>query len=221
MLKKRKDPTALVIAAVLHGVAIVVLFVWAAKTGKLDPLLKAFDVVLAPKDKKPEPKKEEPKVEPIKQEELPKLTPPPAAVAVAPPPSSGAAPPAAAPAVAPPPAALPSFDFSDGAKVVESSTNAPVIYYKGQVEFALRSNWERPPNIEDDTFVAEINLHLDPNGRILKYDWKKTSGDKRWDDSVAKAIAVTKTMPRPPPKGFPEEFLVRFDVLPATEPLVQ
>jgi len=49
---------------------------------------------------------------------------------------------------------------------------------------------------------------------------KKGSGDKSWDDSVRKALASVKVINRAPPKGFPEKVMVRFDVLPATEPLV-
>jgi hypothetical protein len=50
----------------------------------------------------------------------------------------------------------------------------------------------------------------------------KGSGDKRWDDSVKTVIAQTKVISRPPPKGFPEKFIVRFDVETSrTEPLIQ
>lgn len=209
------------IAAVFHAVLILIVFVWAARTGRLDPLLKAFDVVIAPKEKKVEPKTEEPKQDTIKQDELPKLTQA-APVATPPPASAGAPPPSAAPpAAAPPATALPSFDFSDGAKVVESSTNAPVLYYKSQIEFALRSNWKKPVDAGDNALVAEVEVSVDPAGKLTGFDWKKGSGNSQWDDSVRKALAATKSVNRPPPKGFPGKFIVRFDVIEDTEPLVQ
>ena len=48
------------------------------------------------------------------------------------------------------------------------------------------------------------------------------SGDKRWDDSVKEVVAQTRVISRPPPKGFPPKFLVRFDVESTrTEPLAK
>ena len=38
--------------------------------------------------------------------------------------------------------------------------------------------------------------------------------------AFASEVSSAKAISRPPPKGFPEKFLVRFDVLPTTEPLV-
>jgi TonB family protein len=115
---------------------------------------------------------------------------------------------------------MPAFNFSDGAKPVETSTNAPLLYYKSLMEYALRSNWERPADLADDAFVAEVEVSVDPSGRITGVDWKKGSGNAQWDDSVKRAIAATKTVNRPPPRDFPGKVLVRFDVLPATEPVL-
>jgi hypothetical protein len=53
---------------------------------------------------------------------------------------------------------------------------------------------------------------LDRAGAVTHWDWIKGSGDKRWDDSVRKAVGQTKSINRPPPNGFPGKFLVRFDV---------
>jgi hypothetical protein len=46
---------------------------------------------------------------------------------------------------------------------------------------------------------------------------RRGSGDAAWDDSVKKLLAETATVGRPPPIGFPEKVLVRFDVQVATE----
>ena len=162
------------------------------------------------------PKEPEPEPEPPKIEEPPKVA---VAAPVAAPPRTDTAPPAVAPAVAPPAAALPSFDFGGG-KVVETSSN-PHVIYKGLVEYALRSRWNRPGDIADDNFVAEVEVAIDPTGRIAGSEWKRGSGDTRWDESIRKVIAQTGSVGRPPPKGFPERFVVRFDVQTQTEPILQ
>jgi TonB family protein len=85
----------------------------------------------------------------------------------------------------------------------------------------LRSNWNRPADVADDDFVAEVEVSVDRAGRISNPEWKKSSGDARWDDSVRAAIAATKGLDRPPPANFPAGVLVRFDIQEETEPVLQ
>lgn len=218
--KKNSPKVNLTFSLVFHGLIIGLILFWAAHEGVLGKKLKEITVAIVPKEKKPEPEKPPPKVEPPKEEppkvqDLPKVAP------VAPVQTAAAPPPAAAPpAVAPPAAEMPAFNFSDGAKPVETSTNAALLYYKSLMEYSLRSNWERPAGLADDAFVAEVEVSVDLSGRITGVDWKKGSGNVPWDDSVKKAIAATKTINHAPPKGFPDKVLVRFDVLPATEPVL-
>jgi outer membrane biosynthesis protein TonB len=188
-------------------------FVFAAREGILGKKLRELTVLIAPEAKKPEPPKEkppEPKPELPKPVEAPKAVvaavQPVQSVAPAPPPvaSSGAA-------AAPPAAILPSFDFSDGAKAVGTSSDQAGLY-KSQVEFSLRSHWNRPDAPEDEKFVAEVQLDMDPAGNIIDWRLVKGSGDPRWDDSVKAAMKATPNIGRPRPKNFPEQFLVRFDV---------
>ena len=61
----------------------------------------------------------------------------------------------------------------------------------------------------------------DPWVGVSKDELVKQSGDKSWDDSVLQALAETKSVNRKPPPGFPPKFLVRFDAIPAPEPLLQ
>jgi len=215
MIPKRKTRNSskinLIISAVFHGTLALLVFFFAAREGILGKKLKQITVTMVPKDKKPEPPKAkppEPKVEPAKPAETPKT-----AVAAAPTKAETAAPPPAdaQPAVAPPPASLAGFEFHDGAHEVQTTTD-PNGIYKGLVERALRSHWERPENVKDDAFVAEVDLSVDPAGRVKGFQWLKGSGNVRWDDSVKVALSRTTIISRPPPKGFPEKFLVRFDV---------
>src|SRR5262249_10087432 len=106
---------------------------------------------------------------------------------------------------------LPAMDFSDGAKDVQSVSD-PNAIYKGVVEHALRSHWNRPEDIADEKYVAEVELSVDGKGNVTGARWIKGTGDQRWDNSVKAAVAATKVISRTPPKGFPASFLTRFDV---------
>jgi hypothetical protein len=216
--KKNSAKVNLTISIVFHALLVAAGAYWAAHEGVLGKRLQELSVLLVPKEKKEEAKKET-KTEEVKKVEQPKATETAkAAIAapkiVAPPPPADIAP------AAPPAAELPSFSFSDGAKDVMTSDN-PVVLYKFQVESALRSKWERPSDVNDSKYVAEVEMTVDPTGKFVGYDWKKGSGDHRWDDSVKKVLASTKGLSRPPPKGFPSKFVIRFDVESmSTEPVL-
>ncbi len=216
--QKRASRLSVVISVVFHAIIIGGLVFIAAREGMLGKELKKIAVTMVPKEKPPEekpkekppeekPPVEEPKDEPppvAQPQEQPRITPP---TATPPPAAAG---PVAAPAAAPAAAALPAFDF-EGGKAVETVSD-PNAIYKGYVEYTLRSRWSRPDGVDDARFVAEVELKLDATGRVLGTSWKKGSGHSAWDNSVRKALAETTTIGRPPPKGFPEQVLVRFDV---------
>ncbi len=209
--KRNSSKINLVISVVFHSALVLAIFFFAAREGMLGKKLKQITVTMVPKEKKPEPPKAkppEPKVEPAKPVEPPKtaVASVPAKVETAPPPLADAQ-----PAVAPPPATLAGFEFHDGAHDVQT-TSDPNAIYKGLVERALRSHWDRPESIDDAQYVAEVDLTIDPTGRCEGYQWLNGSGNGRWDASVKAALAKTTVISRAPPKGFPATFLVRFDV---------
>jgi hypothetical protein len=210
----------LLISFIFHSVIVVALIYFAAREGLLGKQLKKIAVEIV-KDKEPEkprppekPPEQPPKAEIPKIAEIPK-TEAPRTVAAAPPASGAVAP----PTVAPPPAEVPSFEFGGG-KAVQSSSD-PVQIYRGYLEYSLRSNWNRPADLADDDFVAEVEVSVDRDGRLSDPEWKKGSGDARWDASVRAALAATKALDRPPPANFPDRVLVRFDVQEETEPAIQ
>jgi outer membrane biosynthesis protein TonB len=209
--KRNSSKINLVISFVFHTVLILAVFFFAAREGMLGKKLKQITVTMVPKEKPPEPPKQkppEPKIETPKVAEAPRpvLAPEPKVeTAAAPPPVE--APPAAAPVAVD----VPAFQFNDGAKEVQSVSD-PSLIYKGLVEHALRSRWDRPEGLEDQNFVAEVEVSVDHSGQFNGYTWVKGSGNKLWDDSVKAALAKTTDVNRPPPKGFPDKFLVRFDV---------
>ena len=212
--KKNSAKVNLLWSVGFHSLLVIGIYFLAASTGVLPPQYDIIQAVVDKKKEEPKAKPPEPKVEPPKEEPhkgTTASTPPPVA------PPSSAPPPDQPASVAPPPAETADLDFSDGAKTVISSTNIAVDAYSSFVEYTLRSNWNRPEDMQDDSYVAEVEVQIDPAGTVRKYSWKKKTGDQRWDDSVAQALASTKTITRGPPKGFPDTFLVRFDVVPATE----
>jgi hypothetical protein len=207
----------LLISLGFHSVIVLALLYFAARQGLLGKQIKKIAVEMV-KEKPPEKPKEpeKPKDEPPK--ETPKIVETPVEVpkpAAAPPPAVESA---VAPPVAPPALDVPSFSF-EGGKVVETSSD-PVQLYKGFVEHALRSRWDRPADIDDHNFVAEVEVAIDGSGEISDPVWKKGSGNKHWDDSVRMALARTSTVNRAPPPKFPGHVLVRFDVV-ESEPIAQ
>ena len=214
--KHNSSKVNLMISFVFHAVLVLTLFYFAARQGLLGKQLKKISIEMV-KEKPPEKPKEpeKPKVEPPKVE-LPKMVEKPKVMeeAKAPPPPSVEAP----PMVAPPAAELPAFEF-EGGKAVETSSD-PAQLYKGMMEYALRSKWQRPDDLADDSYVAEVEVSVDRKGQISDPIWEKGSGDARWDDSVKQVFKVVKSLDRPPPTNFPARVTVRFDVQEETEPVL-
>jgi TonB family protein len=208
--KRESSKVNLVVSFIFHSLLVIGVFYFAARQGLVGEKMKSLVATLEQQKPKetPKPPKEEPKVEQAKQVEQPKPTTAPTAApqvqaATAPPPTE-------APSAVAPPSLDASF-FADGAKAVVEVSD-PKLIYKGAIERALRSNWDRPEDAKDDEFVAEIELSIDKDGKVTNSRWVKGSGDGRWDKSVKTAVAATKNVGTPPPAGFPAKFTARFDV---------
>ena len=209
---KNSSKAKLVISAIFHAILIGVLFYFAAREGLLGKKIQKITVTMV-KEKPPEPPKpkpEPPKLEPPKVE-APKLEAPKAETAPAPA--------AAPPVVAPPAAEAPTLEFSDGAKVVNSESD-PVQLYKGYLEYTLRSKWNRPENLPDDNYIAEVAVNVDKDGNISPPQWLKGSGDAQWDQSVKAVFKLVTNIDRRPPTNFPPVVTIRFDVQEETEPVM-
>ena len=212
--KKNSSKVNLTISFVFHALLIGVLVYFAAREGYLGKKLQKISVQMVKTTPPPKPKElpkpATPKVEPPKVE-TPKMEPP--KTASAPPP------PAAAPVVAPPPAELPSFEFGGG-KAVNSESD-PVQLYKGYMEYVLRDSWNRPDTLNDDTYVAEVQVRVDRQGNLSDTVWQKGSGNQIWDDSVRAVFKQVSAIDRPPPTNFPPVVTIRFDTEEQTEPVLQ
>ncbi len=213
--KKKQSRVSFLVSIGLHVVLALGIFLLAAREGILGKKLREMTAVVVPAEKKePVKPKEEPKPEVVKTEpktEAPKATVAPAAV-------TSAAPPPVGTAAAPPPAIGADFDFNDGAKAVQT-TSDPQALYKQRVEYAFRSRWQKPDGLDDTGYVVEVEVAVSQDGAVTGTNWKKGSGDKKWDDTVRDALASTKSVGSKLPKGFPDRFLVRFDAVADSEPV--
>lgn len=212
----------LVLSLVIHGLFVAVAAFWAAHEGMLGERLKELSVLLVPKEKKPEPEKtaeSKPEAKPAdgsaKAATETKAAP---IVRAIPPPQ--APPPAADLVAAPPPAVLPSFTFSEAAASPGTGGDR-VEAYRAYLQSVLQQQWDRPEDAADESYVAEVEVRLDAAGTLLGFEWRKGSGDTRWDESVRKALDRKKSIGRPLPKDFPDKVIVRFDVQPAKDTFLQ
>lgn len=211
--KRNSSKVNLLISFTFHAALVLVLFYFAARSGFLGNQLKKITIQMVKEQKPPEKPKPPPppKIEPPK--EPPKVVQPPRAE------EAKAAAPVAAPVVAPPAQVLPSFDF-DGGKTVATSSD-PVELYKGAIQYAFQSRWNRPENMDDEKYVDEIQVNVGQNGQISNPQWEKSSGNPTWDESVRKAIEAVTSMDRPPPTNFPPKVVIRFDVEEQADSLLQ
>ena len=209
---KNSSKANLTISAIVHGLIIVAIVYFAAREGYLGKKVKSI-LVTKIVEKKPEPEKpkEPPKVEPPKVEQ-PKVETPKVEAAKA-------APITAPPVVAPAAVDVPSFDFAGGKTVLSESD--PVQLYKGYIEYALRSKWNRPENLPDNQYVAEVGVNVDQQGNLGSMNWEKGSGDAKWDQTVKDVFKIITKIDRRPPTNFPDHVTIRFDVLEETEPVLQ
>lgn len=204
--KKNSSKVNLTISFIVHAAIVVVLFYFAAREGFLGNQLKKIAVTMVkekPPVKPPEPKprveppkivQSEPKPAPEKMVES-KPTPPPVA---------------SQPVVAPANTELPAFEFGGGHEV--DTTSDPVQLYKGYMEYLLRQQWNRPEDLNDDNYVAEVAVNVDKQGDLSDPVWLKGSGNPVWDASVKAVFNVVKAIDRPPPTNFPPRVTIRFDV---------
>jgi TonB family protein len=88
------------------------------------------------------------------------------------------------------------------------------------LEYQLRSKWNRPENMADDSYVAEVSVNVDKQGKFDQVKWLKGSGDERWDKTVKDVFKAITSIDRRPPTNFPPSVVIRFDVQEETEPVL-
>ena len=190
------------IVVIAHVIVVGLLLFLASKEGILGTKMQSLTVSLVPKEKIEIPKPrsvEEKKIE-IPQPIIPKIEVP-------------TEQPVAkidnvAPAIAPPPSEEASIQFSDGAKEVITSSD-PIQLYKAYVEGYLKVQWNRPEKIDGE---VQTHISIDNNGKILSTKLQIGS-NSQWNQSIIDLFSKVNSFPKPPPKGFPLTFDIRFDTI--------
>lgn len=197
----------LIISLVFHGALVFIVLYFAARGGILGEKAKSFVVTMEKKPPPPPPAKKEPDKVPDNTPKLmPAMTTAPKVAPSAPTASATVAPPVVAPAAVD----VPSLDFAGGRSVISSTD--PNTIYKSLIEQALTAQWKRPDmGDKDKDYVAEVEVSVDPSGRLSTSGITKRSGNPTWDGSVEKAIANTTQLSEKPPPNFPRQVIVRFD----------
>jgi TonB family protein len=201
MYQEKKRTIALVF--VIHVVFILAIGFFASRSGMLGKRMQALSVILVPKEKPveiPKPKTEIPVVKTPQITQPKQTTPLTETVKQQTSPVSVAA---------PPPSEIPSIQFNDGAKDIQTITD-PIELYKSTIEVNLKSVWQRP---DDSDKSVMVQLTINEQGKIVNTIWLNSSGDRRWDASIKDVFNKVKSISRPPPKGFPLTFKVQFDTV--------
>ncbi len=72
--------------------------------------------------------------------------------------------------------------------------------YRAKLEVHAKNNWELPKWLASGQLTADIQVHLDERGYVIKKNLLKSSGDKGFDDSVMAAIDRASPFPAPEDK---------------------
>ena len=81
--------------------------------------------------------------------------------------------------------------------------------YMGQVILAVRPNWSMPTYSRANLSV-QVNVKLDPNGKVLSCTVARSSGRAEVDASAVNAVIRTKVLPAPPTHD-QQELLLTFN----------
>ena len=81
--------------------------------------------------------------------------------------------------------------------------------YMGQVILAVRPNWSMPTYSRANLSV-QVNVKLDPNGKVLSCTVARSSGRAEVDASAVNAVIRTKVLPAPPTPD-QQELLLTFN----------
>ena len=202
--KSGRSTSNFVISIILHVVIFLACFIWAAKEGYVGKGLQTITANIISREKKPEIVKTDSKANELRKAEVAKIVEQTKTIAASTTSQNVPPSPVAMDTFVPPPIAQ-SMSFGD----VDDAINQ----YKTQIERDLRSVWKRPANVKDNDYVVEIELNLNPDGKVVGYVWKQGSGNEEWDSSVKNVLNNLKSFSHSPPNEFPSKFVVKFDVV--------
>ena len=76
--------------------------------------------------------------------------------------------------------------------ISQNTDDLLVSEYSGLIIQAIQSAWIKPKNIQDD-LICDLRMTINKNGRVIKVDLIKSSGNIRFDNSALRAISRVET----------------------------
>jgi hypothetical protein len=104
---------------------------------------------------------------------------------------------------------LPDF-YIPGGK--ELNAGSPIDVFKDTLEKIIKEKWNKPENLEDDKFVALVDITVGRDGTLSNPQYRTVSGNTAWDNTVRAAIAAVPRVTEKVPTNFPPRVTIKFDV---------
>jgi TonB family protein len=76
--------------------------------------------------------------------------------------------------------------------ISQNTDDLLVSEYSGLIIQAIQSAWIKPKNIQDG-LICDLRMSINMNGRVIKVDLIKSSGNIRFDNSALRAISRVET----------------------------
>jgi TonB family protein len=76
--------------------------------------------------------------------------------------------------------------------ISQNTDDLLVSEYSGLIIQAIQSAWIKPKNIQDG-LICDLRMTINKNGRVIKLDLIKSSGNIRFDNSALRAISRVET----------------------------
>ena len=76
--------------------------------------------------------------------------------------------------------------------ILQESEDLLVSEFSALIIQAIQSAWIKPKNIQDG-LICDLRMTINKNGRVIKIDLIKSSGNIRFDNSAIKAISRVET----------------------------
>ena len=77
--------------------------------------------------------------------------------------------------------------------ILQESDDLLVSEFSALIIQAIQSAWIKPKNIQDG-LICDLRMTINKNGRVIKIDLIKSSGNIRFDNSAIKAISRVETL---------------------------
>ena len=77
--------------------------------------------------------------------------------------------------------------------ISQNTDDLLVSEYSGLIIQAIQSAWIKPKNIQDG-LICDLRMTINKNGRVIKVDLIKSSGNIRFDNSALRAISRVETL---------------------------